>query len=94
MDLCEFEVSLVYRASSRTVKAVTQRNHVSKNEKGKKEPNQTLTKKLTVQVWRSWPQLHSWSIPVVSAVGRWMREGQECEASLSYIPCLSPAWAI
>ena len=32
MDLCEFEASLVYRASSRTAKA-TQRNPVSKTNK-------------------------------------------------------------
>ena len=31
-DLCEFETSVVYRASSRTVKTVTQRNPVSKNQ--------------------------------------------------------------
>ena len=30
VDLCEFEVSLVYRASSRTARAVTQRNPVPK----------------------------------------------------------------
>ena len=30
-DLGEFEVSLVYRTSSRTARAVTQRNLVSKN---------------------------------------------------------------
>ena len=29
-DLCEFETSLVYRASSRIARAVTQKNHVSK----------------------------------------------------------------
>ena len=28
VDLCEFEASLVYRASSRTARAVTQRNPV------------------------------------------------------------------
>ena len=32
VDLCEFEASLVYRASSRTIKA-TQRNPVSKQSK-------------------------------------------------------------
>ena len=31
MDLCEFEASLVYRVRSRTARAVTQRNPVSKN---------------------------------------------------------------
>ena len=35
MGLCEFEASLVYRASSRTVRA-TQRNPVSKNKQTKK----------------------------------------------------------
>ena len=34
--LCKFEVSLVYKASSRTARAVTQRNPVSKNKP--KEP--------------------------------------------------------
>jgi hypothetical protein len=33
-DICEFEASLVYRASSRTAKA-TQRNPVSKKKKSK-----------------------------------------------------------
>ena len=37
VDLCEFEASLVYRASSRTVRAVTQRNPVSEN-KQKQNP--------------------------------------------------------
>ena len=31
-DLCEFEVSLVYTASSRTARAVTQRNPVLKKQ--------------------------------------------------------------
>ena len=35
-DLCEFEASLVYRASSRTVRA-TQKNPFSKNQKKKKK---------------------------------------------------------
>ena len=30
VDLCEFEVNLVYRASSKNVRAVTKRNPVSK----------------------------------------------------------------
>ena len=33
MGLCEFEANLVYRASSRTVRAVTQKNPVSKNKR-------------------------------------------------------------
>ena len=41
MDLCEFKASLVYRASSRTVKAV-QRNPVSENQKTKKRENSDL----------------------------------------------------
>ena len=36
-NLCEFEASLVYRASSRTARVVTQRNSVSKK---KKNPRQ------------------------------------------------------
>ena len=36
-DLCEFEVSLVYKASFRTAKTVTQRNPVSKNKKKEKK---------------------------------------------------------
>lgn len=31
-DLCEFKASLVYKASSSTAKAVTQRNPISKNQ--------------------------------------------------------------
>jgi hypothetical protein len=31
VDLCEFKASLVYKASSKTVRAVTQRNPVLKN---------------------------------------------------------------
>ena len=31
IDLCEFEASLVYKASSRTARAVTTKNPVSKN---------------------------------------------------------------
>ena len=31
-DLCEFEASLVYRVSSMTARAVTQRNPVSKKQ--------------------------------------------------------------
>ena len=37
VDLCEFKASLVYRASSRTARAVTQRNPVSKNKRKKKK---------------------------------------------------------
>ena len=33
VELCEFEASLVYRTSSRTARAVTQRNPVSKQNK-------------------------------------------------------------
>jgi hypothetical protein len=33
VDLCEFEASLVYRVSSRTASAVTQRNPASKKQK-------------------------------------------------------------
>ena len=36
-DLCEFEASLVYKVSSRTASAVTQRNPVSEHEKKRKE---------------------------------------------------------
>ena len=35
-DLCKFKTSLVYRASSRTARAVTQRNPVLKKEKERK----------------------------------------------------------
>jgi len=34
VDLCEFETSLVYKVSSRTVGAVTQRNPVSGGRRG------------------------------------------------------------
>ena len=41
MDLCEFKASLVYRASCRTVRAVTQRKLVSKNKQTNKQKNYT-----------------------------------------------------
>ena len=41
VDLCEFEGSLIYRASSRTAMAVTQRNPVSKKQKEKKIKKRT-----------------------------------------------------
>jgi hypothetical protein len=40
VDLCKFEARLVYRVSSRTVRAVTQRNPVSE----KPKPKQKLKK--------------------------------------------------
>ena len=46
VDLCEFEVSLVYRESSRTAKTVTQRNPASKNQKEKKERKKEKEKRL------------------------------------------------
>jgi hypothetical protein len=36
-DVCDFEISLVYRVSSRTAGPVTQRNPVSKNNKTNKQ---------------------------------------------------------
>ena len=36
-DFCEFKASLVYKASFRTARAVTQRNSVSKKKKKKRE---------------------------------------------------------
>ena len=38
-DLSEFEASLVYQASSRTARIVTQKNNVSKKKKDKKSKN-------------------------------------------------------
>ena len=37
VDLCEFDSILVYKVSSRTVSAVTQRNPVSKNKQTNKQ---------------------------------------------------------
>ena len=37
VDLCELEASLVYKVSSRTARAVTQRNPVSKEKKKRKK---------------------------------------------------------
>ena len=57
-NLCEFEASLVYRVSSRTARAVTQRNPVSKNQ----SPS-TIKK-----VWKDSPQRFTviiWSIDIV-----------------------------
>ena len=39
VDLCEFKANLVYRVSSRTVRAVRQRKPVSKNKTRKKFSN-------------------------------------------------------
>jgi hypothetical protein len=41
-DLCEFKGSLIYRVSSRTARAVTQRNPVSKKKKKKRKREQPL----------------------------------------------------
>ena len=46
MDLCEFEASLVYRASSRTAKE-TQRNPVSEKTKPTNQPNKQTNKQKT-----------------------------------------------
>ena len=43
-DLSEFEVSLVYKAISRTARTVIQRNPVSKNQKKKKKRRKLLRK--------------------------------------------------
>jgi hypothetical protein len=37
VDLCEFEANLIYIANSKTIRAVSQRNPVSKKKKKKKE---------------------------------------------------------
>ena len=37
VDLCEFETNLVYRVSSMTVRAVTQKNPILKNNKTNKQ---------------------------------------------------------
>jgi hypothetical protein len=42
--ISEFEASLVYRVSSRTVRAATQRNPVSKKTKTKQNKKQNKTK--------------------------------------------------
>ena len=36
-DLCGFKANVIYKMSSRTARAVTQRNPVSKNQKGEKK---------------------------------------------------------
>ena len=48
-DLCEFEVSLVCRVSSRTARAIAQRNPVSKKQK-KQTKKLTEKKKLTEEL--------------------------------------------
>ena len=40
-DFCEFEATLGYRMSSRTAKAVTKRNAVSKNKKKELQKDRT-----------------------------------------------------
>ena len=37
IDLCEFEASMAYRASSRTARTITQRNQKKKKKKKKKK---------------------------------------------------------
>ena len=46
-DLCEFEASLVYRVNSRTVRAVTQRNCISKLKKEKQTKSDGRTTRQT-----------------------------------------------
>ena len=41
VDLSEFEASLIYKASLRTVRTVKQRNPVLTNQKGKKKERET-----------------------------------------------------
>ena len=41
LDLCEFQDSLIYRVSSRTARAVTQRNPVSENKQKNKKTVKT-----------------------------------------------------
>ena len=48
VDLCEFKAGLVYRVSSRTVRAVIQRNPVLKNQKQMKTKQQNKTKQKTL----------------------------------------------
>jgi hypothetical protein len=45
VDLCELEASLVYKVSSRTARAVTQRNFVSKQNKIPLEKQKNKNKK-------------------------------------------------
>ena len=45
VDLCEFELSLVYRVSSKTARTI-QRNPVSKNQKKKKKEYEVLKSQL------------------------------------------------
>ena len=49
MYLCEFEVRLVYRATSRTARAVTQRNPISKNKQTNKRMREVEGKHLERQ---------------------------------------------
>ena len=53
MDLCEFKANLVYTSSSRTARAVTQRNPVSKNKqtsKHKTNPDPPLTQSMSLEL--------------------------------------------
>jgi hypothetical protein len=49
IDLCEFKASLIYRGSSRTVRA-TQRKHISENKTNKQNRTGEMTPKLRVLV--------------------------------------------
>jgi hypothetical protein len=53
-DLCEFEAKLIYRGSSRRPKAISQRNHVSKNKKisKQKQAEQAVdSKTVNIPLW-------------------------------------------
>jgi dihydrodipicolinate reductase len=45
IDLCEFEASMAYRASSRTARTITQRNQKKKKKKKKKEKKKRKRKR-------------------------------------------------
>jgi hypothetical protein len=57
VDLCEFEVSLIYRVSSRKAKA-TQRNPVSNHPPPKKKKPSKLYYFMRMNVWLSCMSLH------------------------------------
>ena len=49
-DVYKFKVSLVYRVSSRTIRAVTQRTPVSKNKTKQKTKNNPTNKQTEIKV--------------------------------------------
>ena len=76
VDLCEFKACLVYRVSSRTASAVTQRNTVFKNKQTKKPHQNQYTSSANNELI---PNLGN---PIIYEV-----EPEKCSSSQEFIIC-------